>query len=209
MEPGHRTGTYQRTGGGQSACRFLPKAFPWGKMAAAGGRMRGPQEPTIRKGGFNICPFLPRQGSSRDCFFPGGPGRLRGPRGDPPPFSFACGKRKRPRPVKRKPPGGKTPRSGLICRSTGVGRIGPADVGGPVDPAPSPGARRAQSPHNDCGGWTGWLSDLICFSFRALRAAPAVAVGFLIGGVGADSISARCPPKKPSPGGRWPPQAAG
>ena len=41
----------------------------------------------------------------------------------------------------------------------GVLRIGPAGIGGPVVPAPSPGGRRAAFPHNDCGARTGWASN--------------------------------------------------
>ena len=39
----------------------------------------------------------------------------------------------------------------------------------PRRPWAGPCSLRGAFPHNDCGGWTGWLSDLIRFSFRAFR----------------------------------------
>ena len=100
----------------------------------------------------------------------------------PPHFLFETSKRKPSRGASLAPSGqftfcaaaggrenrrsGKTPPPGLICRNTGVVRIGPAGVDGPVDPALCSGNRNTLSPHRPCGGGTWVLVDLVCFSFR-------------------------------------------
>ena len=50
----------------------------------------------------------------------------------------------------------------------GVVRIGPAEIDGPVDPAPSP-AVETPSPHPMGGAWTGWSSICLYFYLRAFR----------------------------------------
>ncbi len=87
------------------------------------------------------------------------------PRGSAPIF-FCLDKRKRPRPVKRKPPGRQNAPAGAFCRNTGVVRSGPAGVVSPVVPALCPGGRNTLVPHRSCGGGTGEVDDLVCFSFR-------------------------------------------
>ena len=77
------------------------------------------------------------------------------PAGDPPPFSFAGGKRKRPRPVKRKPLGRKGGPNGPPFRERG----GRANRSGgrrrPRRPCARPVPQGAASPHNYCGGRMG------------------------------------------------------
>ena len=77
------------------------------------------------------------------------------PAGDPPPFSFAGGKRKRPRPVKRKPLGRKGGPNGPPFRERG----GRANRSGgrrrPRRPCARPVPQEAASPHNYCGGRMG------------------------------------------------------
>lgn len=90
---------------------------------------------------------------------PGGPVRESGDsRGIPPPvLFFARQKENEPRPVQEKKRW--NGQAGPPVRGTGVVRIGAVGLDGPVVPAPGPGGQRAASPHNDPGGWAGWLSD--------------------------------------------------
>ena len=55
------------------------------------------------------------------------------------PIFFCLDKRKRPRPVKRKPPGQEAGPEGRPLVNAGIVRIGPARIDGPVGPAPDSG----------------------------------------------------------------------
>ena len=103
--------------------------------------------------------------------FPAGREGPRVPCRDPPPFSFAGGKRKRPRPVKRKPLGRKGGPKGPPFRVTGVVRIGPAGVGGPAVPAPDPSREELHPRITALGGRTGRKTELAYFYSRAFRSA--------------------------------------
>ena len=55
--------------------------------------------------------------------------------------------------------------------STGVGRIGPVGIGGPVDPAPDRFREELRSRITTLGGRTGWKTELVYFYSRAFRCA--------------------------------------
>ena len=52
---------------------------------------------------------------------------------------------------------------------TGVGRIDPAGVDGPVVPAPDRSREEPDSRITTLGGGTGWKPELVCFYSRAFR----------------------------------------
>ena len=79
------------------------------------------------------------------------PGRgARRPAGMRPPFSFVLTKENAPRPVEEKTAltNRRTRFRVLLFVCTGVVRVGPAGVGGPVVPAPHSDSRRGWSPHS-------------------------------------------------------------
>ena len=52
---------------------------------------------------------------------------------------------------------------------TGVGRIGPAGIDGPVVPAPDRSREELRSRITPLGGGTGWKPEMACFYSRAFR----------------------------------------
>ena len=131
--------------------------------------------------------------------FPGGPGRLRGPRGDPPPILFLTAPKRERAAVgpREKAPGAETRAAGASSGKYGSRANRPGGWRRPRRPCAVPRPVKNCVPAFDGGvvGWGGDLNGRISTPARSasLRAAPAVAVGFLIGVVGADGGSARCP----------------